>query len=160
MPTGFTLAPMGEYDGVVKGSAEYGDERVEINFLGEGATLASSGGHYIYFKLFRPRVKPGTLDDIILETKAKLKLYEEILKGPMVGEGYFLVYSALGSRYEKFIDNSIVRKVGSIWYQCLAMSQSIADIKGARAQEAIVLVWLQIMSVTGGFAHNLHVAKG
>ena len=38
--------------------------------------------------------------------------------------------------------------------------QDMGDIQGARAMETIVLVWLQIMSVTGGSAHNLHVAKG
>lgn len=36
----------------------------------------------------------------------------------------------------------------------------LGDIKGARAQETIVLVWLQIMGATGGTTHNLHVARG
>lgn len=35
----------------------------------------------------------------------------------------------------------------------------LGDIKGARAQETIVLVWLQLMQATGGSLHNLHVAR-
>ena len=38
--------------------------------------------------------------------------------------------------------------------------QDMGDIKGARAMETIVLVWLQIMGVTGNGLHNLHVARG
>jgi predicted dinucleotide-binding enzyme len=38
--------------------------------------------------------------------------------------------------------------------------QDMGDIKGARAMETLVLVWLQIMSVTGSSLHNLHVARG
>ncbi len=34
------------------------------------------------------------------------------------------------------------------------------DVKGARAQETIVLVWVQLMGTTGGTQHNLHVARG
>lgn len=35
----------------------------------------------------------------------------------------------------------------------------LGDIKAARAQETIVLVWLQLMQATGGSLHNLHVVK-
>ncbi len=34
----------------------------------------------------------------------------------------------------------------------------LGDIKGSRAQETIVLVWLQVMGATGSSLHNLHVA--
>ncbi len=36
----------------------------------------------------------------------------------------------------------------------------LGDLKGARAQETIVLVWLQLIGTTGGTLHNLHVARG
>ena len=36
----------------------------------------------------------------------------------------------------------------------------LGDIKAARAQATIVLVWLQLMGTTGGTLHNLHVARG
>jgi predicted dinucleotide-binding enzyme len=36
----------------------------------------------------------------------------------------------------------------------------LGDIKGARAQETLVLVWLQLIGTTGGTLHNLHVARG
>jgi hypothetical protein len=35
----------------------------------------------------------------------------------------------------------------------------MGDIKGARAMEMFILIWLQIMSVTNGSLHNLHVAQ-
>ena len=38
--------------------------------------------------------------------------------------------------------------------------QDMGDLKGSRAMETLVLVWVQIMSVTGSTAHNLHVARG
>jgi hypothetical protein len=49
---------------------------------------------------------------------------------------------------------ALARSLG--WSQFVDMG----DIKGARAMETIVLVWVQIMSVTGKSLHNLHVAFG
>ena len=35
----------------------------------------------------------------------------------------------------------------------------LGDIKGARATEALLPIWLRLWAVTGAFTHNLHVAK-
>ena len=37
--------------------------------------------------------------------------------------------------------------------------QDMGDIKGARAMEMFILIWLQVMSVTNGSLHNLHLSK-
>lgn len=35
----------------------------------------------------------------------------------------------------------------------------LGDIKGARAMEAQVLLWMRVMEVQGGFLHNIHIAR-
>ena len=35
----------------------------------------------------------------------------------------------------------------------------LGDLKGARAMEAQVLVWVRVMQVTGGVLHNIHIAR-
>ena len=36
----------------------------------------------------------------------------------------------------------------------------LGDIKGARATEGLLPIWVRIWNVTGGFSHNFHLAKG
>jgi 8-hydroxy-5-deazaflavin:NADPH oxidoreductase len=35
----------------------------------------------------------------------------------------------------------------------------LGDIKGARATESLLPIWVRIWNVTGGFSHNFHLAK-
>ena len=36
----------------------------------------------------------------------------------------------------------------------------LGDIKGARATESLLPIWVRIWNVTGGFSHNFHLTKG
>ena len=36
----------------------------------------------------------------------------------------------------------------------------LGDIKGARAMEAQVLLWMQVAQATGAWVHNIHIARG
>jgi predicted dinucleotide-binding enzyme len=70
----------------------------------------------------------------------------------LIGEPHDL-FVAANDAQAKAVVMDLARSLG--WTRL----QDMGDIKGARAMEMFILIWLQIMSVTNGSLHNLHVAQ-